>query len=80
MIYHDVHFMYYDVHMAASEYVLRSVFGSNYGLPLVGLSCESGASNISQCQFYNQTSNCNHKRTAGIICKGTFDAIHLTCS
>ena len=57
-------------HCAASEYVSGSVFGSNYQLPLVGLSCGNGASHIGECQFYNQTSNCNHKRTVGIVCKG----------
>ena len=55
---------------AASEYVSGSVFGTNYRFPLVGLSCGNGASHISECQFYNQTSNCNHKRTIGVICKG----------
>lgn len=63
---------------AASEYVLNSnVFGSNYQLPLIGLSCGSGASHISECQFHNQTSNCNHKRTAGIICKGILISVTI---
>jgi hypothetical protein len=65
-------YIFCHVYMTASEYVLRSAFanGSNYRLPLIGLSCESGVSHISECQFYNQTSGCNHKRTTGIICKG----------
>ena len=60
----------------ASEYLSGSPFGSNYQLPLVGLSCSSGASNISECQVITQTTSCNHQRTIGVFCKGTVEIIH----
>lgn len=59
---------YYNI--IVSEYLSGSPFGTNYQLPLVGLSCSSRANNISQCQLYNQTRYCNHRRTIGIFCKG----------
>jgi hypothetical protein len=55
---------------AVFEFLSGSPFGSNYQLPLVGVSCRSGASNISECRIYNQTSYCNHRRTVGVLCKG----------
>ena len=55
---------------AAFELLSGSPFESNYQLPLVGVSCNSGASNISECQLYNQTNNCNHQKTVGVLCKG----------
>ena len=54
----------------AAEYSSGSPFGSNYRLPIVGLNCGTGADNISECQIYNQTSFCNHKKSIGMICKG----------
>lgn len=57
-------------YFAAPEYLSGSPFGTNHQLPLVGLSCNSGATNIGECQFYNQTNTCNHERTVGVFCNG----------
>ena len=60
---------------AVLEYLSGSPFGSNYQLPLVGVYCNSGASNISECQLYNQTNPCNHQRTVGVFCKGNLGKV-----
>ena len=54
---------------SGTDYISGSPFGSNYQLPIVGLSCGAGAANISECQTYTQTSTyCNHRTNMGVIC------------
>ena len=62
--------MYHDT---GSMYKSGSPFESNYQLPIVRISCGTGVTNISECQFTTRLhyySDCSHRNSIGIYCQG----------